>query len=105
LYVICNLFVAPSSVVHAEDQEVLQGVAATQLLLLHQPLAPHLLLKPGVLQFLLQLWGNVAACYTDDDLQQGPSFSVPAGCMSIADGSLLLGRGQGSMSVHKVILQ
>lgn len=71
---------------------MLQGVAATQLLLLRQPLAPHLLVKPGVLQFLLQMWSNVAAFYTlqhpDDYPQQWFGCVVPPSCWNMADGSL-----------------
>jgi hypothetical protein len=88
--------------VFAEDQEVLHGLAATQLLLLRQPLAPHLLVRPVILQSLLRLWKHMAACCIDGDHTNKHSCLVP-GAMSIADGSLLWGSPPARIFHHQVM--
>jgi hypothetical protein len=78
----------------AGNQEVLHHLPATQLLLLHQPVARHLLMKPGMLQSLLELWRNVAACYIDEHGECNGQLMygclVPSSSWSMADGSLQL---------------
>jgi hypothetical protein len=77
----------------ADNPAILQQAAATQLLMVQEPVPVELLLAEGVLECLLELASQLATCFTEEPHPE--SLKVPASCMDQVTGCITFSKAHG----------